>query len=110
MGRDKRNEERVEQFTKWVLAHRLLPAWQALSFPARDAYFHLRVRCLAETAAKKGTVRNNSGEIYRSPRNLANDMGCDVKTAMASLADLQAKGWIVCTKAWERGYDRRVVR
>lgn len=105
MGRSKTNEQRVEQYTKWILAHRLLPAWQALGFPAREAYFHLQVRCYADTAERKGTVANNNGKIFRSPRSLAKDMGCNVKTAMAALADLQAKGWIVCTKGWERGYD-----
>lgn len=101
MGRDKRNENRQPQFTKWIHAHRLLPAWKALSFPARDAYFHLRVRCFAET--KNAT--NNNGEIYRSLRKLSEDMGCSVKTAGAALADLQAKGWIVCTNPWKRGTD-----
>ena len=105
MGRDKKNEHNNEQFTKWILAHRMLPAWKALSFPARDAYFHLQIRCFADTADRKRTVPNNNGEIYRSPRKLANDMGCNVKTAMSALAELQAKGWIVCTKMWERGYD-----
>ena len=103
MGRDKRNEQRTEQFTKWVLNHRLLPAWKALSFPARDAYFHLAVRCLADTADRKGNVRNNNGEVYRSLRDLAEDMGGSVKTAASALADLQAKGWIVCTDTWVRG-------
>ncbi|GAA6202480.1 helix-turn-helix domain-containing protein [Aquicoccus sp. SU-CL01552] len=101
MGRDKRNEQRQPQFTKWIRAHRLLPAWKALSFPARDAYFHLRVRCFAE--AKNS--HNNNGEVYRSLRKLAEDMGCSVKTAGAALADLQAKGWIVCTNPWQRGTD-----
>ncbi len=105
MGRSKNNEKHVEQFTKWVLAHRLMPAWQALGFPAREAYFHLQVRCFADTAVRKGNVANNNGQIFRSPRSLAKDMGCNVKTAMTALADLQAKGWIVCTKEWERGYD-----
>jgi hypothetical protein len=49
MGRDRKNEKRQQQFTKWIHAHRLLPAWQALTFPARDAYFHLQVRCFADT-------------------------------------------------------------
>lgn len=105
MGRDKRNEARTEQFAKWVLAHRLLPAWKALTFPARDAYFHLAVRCMAETAEKGGKVQNNNGQVYRSLRDLAADMGCSIKTAGAALADLQSKGWIVCTDLWTRGME-----
>ena len=62
-------------------------------------------RQLPRPPVRKGTVENNNGKIFRSPRSLAKDMGCNVKTAMAALADLQAKGWIVCTKGWERGYD-----
>lgn len=101
MGRDKRNEKREQRYTKWVLAHKLLPAWQALSFPAREAYSHLQVRCFTE----KNSVRNNNGEVYRSLRCLAKDMGCSVQTAGKSLADLQAKGWIVATNPWQRGTD-----
>jgi DNA-binding transcriptional MocR family regulator len=101
MGRDRKNEKRQQQFTKWIHAHRLLPAWQALTFPARDAYFHLQVRCFADTKA----ARNNNGEVFRSLRDLSSDMACSVKTAGASLADLQAKGWIVATNPWQRGTD-----
>jgi len=92
-------EKREPQFTKWVLAHKLLPAWKALTFPARDAYSHLQVRCYAEPKS----IRNNNGEVYRSLRCLSGDMGCSVKTAGAALADLQAKGWIICTTPWQRG-------
>lgn len=101
MGRDKRNERHQQQFTKWVYAHRLLPAWKALIYPARDAYFHLQVRCFADTKS----ARNNNGEVFRSLRDLATDMGCSAKTAGAALADLQAKGWIVATEPWQRGTD-----
>ena len=103
MGRDRRNEKRTEQFTRWIRNEKELPAWKALTFPAREAYNHLRIRCMAETAQKNKNVRNNNGEIFRSPRDLANDMGCTPKTAMAALADLQAKGWIVCTKLGSKG-------
>ncbi|SHK55092.1 hypothetical protein SAMN05444000_13813 [Shimia gijangensis] len=107
MGRNKRNEARQEQFTKWVRAHRALPAWKALGFPARDAYFNLQIRCFAETAQKNPKVENNNGKIFRSPRKLAEDMGCNVKTAMSALADLQAKGWIVSTYLGCLGTDGR---
>ncbi|WP_139327831.1 helix-turn-helix domain-containing protein [Rhodobacter aestuarii] len=105
MGRHRQNENRTEQFAKWIYPHRLLPAWKSLTFPARDAYFHLAVRCFAETAEKRRNATNNNGALYRSLRSLADDMGCSVKTAGAALADLQAKGWIVCTNEWERGLD-----
>ena len=99
MGRDKRNEKRKEQFTKWIASEKSLPSWRALSFSARETYHHLRIRCVAES--KK--LINNNGEIFRSPRDLAEDMGCTAKVAMKSLADLEAKGWIICTKLPELG-------
>lgn len=105
MGRDRKNEDRTEQFTKWVLNHHELASWKALSFAARDAYYHLQIRCFAETAQKNSKVQNNNGAVYRSPRKLAQDMGCSPRTAMASLADLQAKGWIVCTKSPQLGVE-----
>ena len=87
MGRDKRNEKREsEQFTRWIASEKSLPSWRALSFSAREAYNHLRIRCVAES--KK--LNNNNGEIFRSPRDLAKDMGCTAKVAMKSLADLEA--------------------
>jgi hypothetical protein len=100
MGRDKRNEQREPRFTKWVYAHRLLPAWKALTPGAREVFFHLSVRCFAE-----GKGWNNNGHVYRSPRKLSEDTGFSVKTVSAGLADLQAKGWIVCTNPWERGTE-----
>lgn len=105
MGRDSKNEQRQEQWTKWIRAHRELPAWKALSFCARDAYFHLQVRCFADTARTKPKVWNNNGNVFRSPRDLAQDMGCSPKTAMAALADLQAKGWIVATELGHLGVE-----
>jgi len=105
MGRDKRNEEREPQWTKWYLQHRALPAWKALSFAAREIYFHLQVRCFAETAQKNRKVVNNNGQVFRSPRDLALDMGCSQKTVMAGLADLQAKGWIIATKLGRLGVE-----
>lgn len=105
MGRDKHNEQREGQWTKWIKAHRNLPAWKALNFPARDAYFHLQVRCFAETAQKNQKTENNNGQLFRSPRDLADDMGCSPKTAMAALADLQAKGWIVATELGHLGVE-----
>lgn len=56
---------------------------------------------------KRREIKNNNGAVYASPRELAEETGGNVKTMMKALADLQAKGWIVCTKLWERGYDGR---
>ncbi len=107
MGRDKRNEAREEQFTKWVRAHSALPAWKALTFSAREAYHHFKVRCFAETAQKNGRIENNNGSVFCSSRQLADEMGCTPKTARAAVADLQAKGWLVCTKPSQLGAEGR---
>ena len=100
MGRDKRNEKRESvQWTAWIASEKSLPSWKALSFSAREAYSHLRIRCMA--TSKK--ITNNTGAIFRSPRDLAEDMGCSANVAMKSFAELQAKGWLVCTKLPELG-------
>lgn len=105
MGRDKRNEEREEQFTKWIRAHCELPAYKALSPGARDIYHRLRIRCFAETAQKHPKVVNNNGSVFCSPRDLVKETGFCVKTVMAGLADLQAKGWIIATDLGCLGVD-----
>lgn len=112
MGRDKRNEQRTEQFAKWVKHEAEREAWKALSFPARDAYMHLKVRCFAEGSKKwkKRLFSNNNGKVGMSPRNLAELMGCSEKTAARSLADLQAKGWIICTNLGYLGLEGKGVQ
>jgi hypothetical protein len=101
MGRDKRNEQRGEQFTKMVRAQCALPAFKALTCTAQIVYHHLKMRCFAETKS----IRNNNGEVYASPRDLAKNIGCDRKSVMRAFADLQAKGWVHCTRHPEMGFD-----
>jgi len=103
MGRHKQNENRTGQFTKWIRSETKLAAWKALTPNGQAAYMYLRVRCFAETAAKKRNVKNNNGEVKMSPRMLVAEMGVSDKTARAALADLQAKGWIVCVKVGHLG-------
>lgn len=105
MGRHKKNELRVEQYTKWIKSEKSLASWQALTFPAREAYMHFRLLCFAETAQKKPKVINNNGQVYCSSRRLAKLMGCSKDTAMRAVADLQAKGWLVCTQMYSRGVE-----
>ena len=102
MGRDKRNEKRKAPFAKYEAFEANMPAWKALTAPAREVYMRLKLRTFAETDGKR--VGNN-GFVFRSPRDLAKDTGLSVKTVSAGLADLQAKGWIVATALWEKGFD-----
>ena len=83
----------VNQFAKWELAHSQLPAWRALSMPAREIYHWLKIGCFSD----------NNGKMFRSPADLADSAGCNVKTVRAALTELQAKGWIYCTKLPARG-------
>lgn len=104
MGRDRQNENRTDQFAKWVRSETQLPAWQSLSGTAQAAYMHVKVRCRTEG---KNLKHNNNGSVGLSARTLAKEMGCNARTAMSALADLQAKGWITCTKRHQMGFDGR---
>lgn len=106
MGRDKKNEARTGQFTKWIRSEVGLDAWKALSPSAQAAYPHVRVRCFAEA---KDLRKNNNGRVILSTRTLAKEMGCVPKTAASALADLQAKGWIVCTNRAYLGLEGKGV-
>lgn len=101
MGRDRKNEQRGEQFTKMVRAHCALPAFKALTCTAQIVYHHLKMRCFAETKS----IRNNNGEVYASARDMAATVGCDKKSVMRAYADLQAKGWIDCTRLPQMGFE-----
>ena len=98
MGRDKKNERRNSRFVKLTQHEFELPAWKALGPYSRLAYVSLKFRCITD-----GKYDNNNGNVYRSPRNLAADLGCNEKTASKALAELQAKGFIICTKPWVKG-------
>ena len=102
MGRDKRNENRSDQFTKWIRSETRLPAWRALSSSAKAAYMHFKVRCRTEG---KNLKFNNNGRVALSARVLASEMGCTPRTAMSAMADLQAKGWVICTKLHQLGTE-----
>lgn len=84
---------KTQRFAKWDLEHSSLPAWRALSMAAREIYHWLKVICFDD----------NNGKVFRSPEDLAECAGCNVKTVRAALADLQAKGFLYCTKLPARG-------
>ena len=87
-------------FAKYERSEVNLPAWLALTPVAREVYMRLKLLCFAE-----GKRLNNNGQVYRSPRDMAADTGLSVKTVSAAYADLQAKGWIIATKIWQKGFD-----
>ncbi|WP_282118711.1 hypothetical protein [Ruegeria atlantica] len=106
MGRDKKNEKRVGKFAMLLQMEVMLEAWKRLSPSAQVAYLHLIFRCWSEG---KKLHHNNNGEVALSARKLADVMGIAPKTAMSAMADLQAKGWIICTKRHQKGVEGRAL-
>ncbi|WP_370301569.1 hypothetical protein [Pseudooceanicola sp.] len=88
MGRDKKNEARVEHWTKMVRPMMETPAWRALSPVAQSLYPWIKLEW-------KGPQANNNGRIQLSVRQAAERMGVTPNTAARAFHDLQAKGFIV---------------
>lgn len=91
MGRDKKNEARVEHFTKLTRAMIETEAWRALSSSAQALYPILKLEW-------KGPRANNNGKVRLSTRQAAKLMGMNYKAAMRAFQDLQAKGFIFVTE------------
>jgi len=91
MGRDRKNEKRVEHFTKMVRTTMEEPAWRALSLAAQALYPWLKFEWHGERA-------NNNGKIRLSIRQAANKIGISRNTAAKAFHELQAKGFIVMTE------------
>ena len=91
MGRDKKNEKRVEHYTQLTRKLMSSPAWKALTPSAQALYPWLRLEW-------RGSRYNNNGKLRLSVRQAADCMGCDIKTAARAFHNLQAKGFIVITE------------
>lgn len=91
MGRDKRNENKSEHWTKMVRPLMQTDAWRALSTSAQALYPWLKFEW-------RGPKANNNGKLRLSVRQAANCLGCNRKTAARAFHDLQAKGFIVQTE------------
>lgn len=96
MGRDKKNEQRGEHWTKLVRNMMETPAWRALSPVAQALYPWLRMEW-------KGPQANNNGKIQFSVRQAATALGVALNTAGRGFHDLQAKGFIAVTKPAQLG-------
>ena len=90
MGRDKRNEEKVEHFTKMVRPVMQSEAWRALSTTAQALYPWIKFEW-------RGPKANNNGKLSLSVRQAAECLGVNRKTAARAFHDLQAKGFLVQT-------------
>lgn len=91
MGRDKKNENRVEHFTKMMRRTMEEPAWRALSPVAQALYPWLKLEW-------RGPSNNNNGKIRLSVRQASERLGVSLNTAARGFHDLQAKGFIVVTE------------
>jgi hypothetical protein len=90
MGRDKKNERRVEHFTKMVRKTMEEPAWQALSPVAQALYPWLKLEW-------HGPDHNNNGKIRLSVRQASERLGVSHNTAARAFHELQAKGFLFVT-------------
>ena len=91
MGRDRKNENRQEHWTKMSRNMIQTDAWRALSTAAHSLYILIKLEW-------KGPKANNNGKLRLSVRQAAELMGCNPKTAARAFHDLQAKGFIVQTE------------
>lgn len=88
MGRDKRNEDRTEHWTKMLRTTMQTDAWRALSSTARALYPWLKFEW-------HGPKSNNNGRLRLSVRQAAECLGCLRNTAARAFKDLEAKSLIV---------------
>lgn len=98
MGRDRKNEQRVEQFTKMIRNTMETPAWRALSPTAQALYPWLKLEW-------KGPQANNNGQISLPVREAADRLGCSKDAAARAFHDLQAKGFILLTEFGRMGVE-----
>lgn len=91
MGRDRRNEERAEHFTKMIRTTMETPAWRALSPTAQALYPWAKFEW-------RGPQANNNGRISLPVRVAADRLGCGKDAVARAFHDLQAKGFLVLTK------------
>lgn len=91
MGRDQKNENRVDHYTQLIRSMLETEAWRALPSVAQALYPWLRLEW-------RGPKNNNNGKIRLSVRQAAERMGVSINTAARAFHALQAKGFIVITE------------
>lgn len=96
MGRDKRNENTAEHWTKMVRPVMQSDAWRALSTTAQALYPWVKFEW-------RGPKANNNGKLRLSVRQAAECLGVGRNTAARAFHELQAKGFLVQTEAAQLG-------
>lgn len=98
MGRDRRNEERAEHWTKMIRSTMETPAWRALGATAQALYPWIKMEW-------KGPKANNNGKISLPVRVAAERVGCNKNAAAKAFHDLQAKGFLLLTQHGRMGTE-----
>ncbi|MFC0198871.1 hypothetical protein [Paracoccus rhizosphaerae] len=98
MGRDRKNEEHREHWTKMLRSTMETPAWRALGATAQALYPWLKMEW-------KGPKANNNGKISLPVRVAADRLGCNMKTAARAFHELQAKGFLLLTQHGRMGTE-----
>ena len=96
MGRQKRNEDRGEQYAAMIRNTMQSSAWRALTPSAQALYPWLKLEW-------HGPRANNNGRIVLSVRQAAERMGVGVNTAARAFHELQAKGFLVVKRHAQLG-------
>lgn len=98
MGRDRKNEQQSEHFTKMIRHTMETPAWRALSPLAQALYPWIKLEW-------KGPTANNNGKISLPVREAATRMGRDKDAVGRAFHDLQAKGFLVLREHGRMGLE-----
>lgn len=98
MGRDRKNEDQSEHWTKMIRSTMETPAWRALTATAQALYPWLKLEW-------KGPKANNNGRISLPVRVAAERLGCNMKTAARAFHDLQAKGFLILIEHGRMGIE-----
>lgn len=98
MGRDRKNDQRAEQFTKMIRNTMESPAWRALSTTAQALYPWIKLEW-------KGPQANNNGRISLPVREAAERLGCSKDAAARAFHDLQAKGFLFLREHGRMGLE-----
>lgn len=98
MGRDRKNEERPEHWTKMIRSTMETPAWRALCPLAQILYPWVKLEW-------KGPQANNNGRISLPVREAAQRMGRDKDAVGRAFHDLQAKGFLVLREHGRMGVE-----
>lgn len=97
MGRDRRNENRTDHFTKLIRITMQTDAWRALGPTAQALYPWIKLEW-------RGRDANNNGKLRLSVRQAAERIGCSKNAAAQAFIDLQRKGFLVATEAASLGF------